>query len=319
MNKKIVLLLSLIITLNYNAADKPNILLIITDQQHANMLSSAGNPYLKTKAIDSLVNSGIRFPNAYVTNPVCKPSRISLATGVMAGRFGSLNNNMKVTIPKHVITNSMGLLMKRAGYATFYGGKTHLTKELEPNNAGYDVFTKDQRDKLAKDCLDFISTKRDKPFFAVASFINPHDICFAYGAKKGTGKGAGQKIANELYKQAQALDEDKLPPLPANSAKPKLEPEAVENGLKTKAVTPAKIIRQFYKDRDWRNYRWIYCRLTERVDRQIGELLDGMKKHGLDKNTLIIFTSDHGDMDASHRLASKNVMYGISRCGINIP
>ena len=66
-------------------AKTPNILFIITDQHHANMLSSAGNPYLKTKALDGMAKAGIRFTNAYVTNPVCVPSRISMATGMMAG------------------------------------------------------------------------------------------------------------------------------------------------------------------------------------------------------------------------------------------
>ncbi|RTZ69635.1 MAG: arylsulfatase, partial [Verrucomicrobia bacterium] len=59
-------------------SDKPNILFIITDQHHARMLSSAGNPYLKTRALDSMARSGIRFSRAYVCNPVCVPSRISM-------------------------------------------------------------------------------------------------------------------------------------------------------------------------------------------------------------------------------------------------
>ena len=79
--------------------------------------------------------------------------------------------------------------------------------------------------------------------------------------------------------------------------------------MKEISVTPAKLIRKDYNNRDWRNYRWIYCRLTERVDAQIGRLLDALKVHDLEKNTLVIFTSDHGDMDGSHRLASKNVFY----------
>jgi arylsulfatase A-like enzyme len=152
-----------------------------------------------------------------------------------------------------------------------------------------------------------MTRKRDKPFFAVASFINPHDICFAYNARQP--KRRGMPLVNKLYKEAQALPADKLPPLPKNSAIPAQEPDAIEANMKVTAVTPAKLIRKDYNERDWRNYRWIYCRLTERVDAQIGQLLDALKKNGLEKNTLVIFTSDHGDMDGSHRLASKNVFY----------
>ena len=131
----------------------PNILLIITDQQHADMMSCAGNKYLKTPAMDRLAREGIRFTNAYVTNPVCSPSRISIATGIMAGRFGILNNGMKARVPANVIQNSIGNLMKSAGYDTFYGGKVHMCPKLNPRNAGYDVFFRDQREALPIACI----------------------------------------------------------------------------------------------------------------------------------------------------------------------
>ena len=291
------------------ADSRPNILFIITDQHHAKMLSAAGNPYLKTRALDSIAESGIRFTNAYAANPVCMPSRLSMATGMMPGRFGVFNNGMEATMPEEVTANSLGKLMKRAGYATFYGGKTHLPTELEPRNGGYDVIVKDQRDELPGACLEFITTDRDEPFFAVASFINPHDICFAYNSRVADPDRKGLALVDRLYKEAQAIPEDQLPPLPYNSGIPENEPSGIQENLKVDAITPAKLIREDYTDRDWRNYRWIYCRLTERVDAQIGELMDGLEKQGLDEDTLIVFTADHGDMDGSHRLASKNLFY----------
>jgi arylsulfatase A-like enzyme len=271
------------------------------------MLSSAGNPYLKTRSLDSMARSGIRFSRAYVTNPVCVPSRISMATGMMAGRFGVFNNGMRATIPKNVSGNSLGKLIKSGGDDTFYGGKVHMAPELSPLKAGYDEYCKDQRENLPDACIEFMTRKRDKPFFAVASFINPHDICFAYNARQPDRRG--KPLVDRLYREAQALPAAQLPPLPKNSAIPEREPEAIEANMKVTAVTPAKLIRKDYNDRDWRNYRWIYCRLTERVDAQIGRLLDALKAHDMEKNTLVIFTSDHGDMDGSHRLASKNVFY----------
>ena len=303
----LLFLLLIAIATSLQAAKQPNILFIMTDQHHARMLSSAGNPYLKTRALDSMAKSGIRFTNAYVTNPVCVPSRISMATGMMPGRFGVFNNGMKATIPKKVSDNSLGKLIKSGGYDTFYGGKVHMAPVLSPLKAGYDEYCKDQRDKLPDACIEFMTRKRDKPFFAVASFINPHDICFAYNARQPNRKG--KPLVDKLYKEAQALPADKLPPLPKNSALPEREPDAIEATMKVTATTPAKLIRKDYNERDWRNYRWIYCRLTERVDAQIGRLLDAIKKNGLEGNTLVIFTSDHGDMDGSHRLASKNVFY----------
>ena len=93
---------------------------------------------------------------------------------------------MKASVPDEVDENSLGKLIKRAGYDTFYGGKVHRCKELNPPGAGYDEYFRDQREELPAACIEFIQRKRDRPFFAVASFINPHDICFAHSAHKGT-------------------------------------------------------------------------------------------------------------------------------------
>jgi arylsulfatase A-like enzyme len=286
----------------------PNILLIITDQQHADMMSCAGNKFLNTPAMDSLARDGIRFASAYVANPVCVPSRISMATGVMAGRLGVLNNGAKASVPSEVDNNSLGKLVKRSGYDTFYGGKVHMCPELNPLDAGYDEYFKDQRDALPGACIDFIERERDRPFFAVASFINPHDICFAYSAYKGKSILGKQSVAH-LYQQASEMPPEQLPPLPDNFRIPELEPDAIEIYSKANAVTPAGTMRKVYDERQWQIYRWIYCRLTEQVDRHIGRILDAIRRNGLDDETLVIFTSDHGDMDACHRLASKGRFY----------
>ena len=290
------------------ADNRPNILFIITDQQHARMMSCAGNAHLKTPALDSLAAEGVRFECAYSSNPVCVPSRTGMATGVMPNRLGASNNGvgMKVkSLPPEVDNNSMGKLMKRAGYDTFYGGKVHMCKSLVPQNAGYDEYFRDEREKLPEACLEFIQRKRNNPFFAVASFINPHDICFAHLARNGEDRQGVLK----LYEQAVILPDDELPPLPANYAIQKNEPAAIEDHIGAKAVTPAKIMRKEYDERAWRIYRWIYHRLTEQVDSHIGRILDGLKEAGVADNTLVVFTSDHGNMDASHRLASKGLFY----------
>ncbi len=289
-------------------AARPNILFIITDQQHAGMLSCTGNANLKTPALDGLARAGIRFVRAYAANPVCVPSRTSMMTGVMPGRLGVFNNGMKAIVPDDVNENSLGKLIQRSGYDTFYGGKVHMCPELTPRKAGYNVVERNQRGALPDACINFIQQKRDRPFFAVASFINPHDICYAHAAHLGkTPKNMRHVV--ELYRQASALPLDQLPPLPANYAIPAHEPEAIQGHLSPKAVTPAGTMRHDYDEHQWRIYRWIYCRLTEQVDAHIGRILDAVRDAGLEEKTLVLFTSDHGNMDASHRLASKGLFY----------
>lgn len=287
---------------------QPNILFIMTDQQHANMMSCAGNKMLSTPAMDAIARNGARFTKAYAANPVCVPSRTSMATGMMPNRLGASENKSGMQIkavPTEVNDHSMGKLMQAAGYDTFYGGKIHMCKDLDPSKAGYDVYFKDQRDKLPGACLEFINRKRTKPWFAVASFINPHDICFAHLAHCGKDRQGVMR----LYEEAKALPDEQLPPLPKNFAIPDGEPRSITAQMSPNAVTPAITMRKEYDKRAWRIKSYIYHRLTEQVDKNIGEIMDGLKKAGMDQDTIVIFLSDHGDMDGSHRLASKGLMY----------
>jgi hypothetical protein len=237
--------------MNTETDKTPNILFIMTDQQHARMMSCAGNEYLNTPAMDSLARDGIIFEKAYCSNPVCTPSRISMATGMMSCRLGIGNNGQfadRTELPEEVNANSMGKLMKKAGYETFYGGKVHMTYQLNPPDAGYDVCFRNEREELPQACIDFIKQKRDEPFFAVASFINPHDICFAHRAKNDINTEG----VLELRKEALKLPLDELPPLPDNYEIPEGEPTAVEANLNPGAITPGITMRHEYDDYEWR-------------------------------------------------------------------
>jgi arylsulfatase A-like enzyme len=113
----------------------------------------------------------------------------------------------------------------------------------------------------------------------------------------------------QLYRKASSLPLKELTPLPENYDLPKNEPSAIADRPIGKAVTPSMLMRKTYDEKAWRIYRWLYHRLTENVDKNIGRILDGLKEAGVEDNTLIIFTSDHGNMDASHKLASKGIFY----------
>jgi len=287
------------------AAGRPNILFIMTDQQHAGMLSCAGNSSVRTPAMDALAAEGMRFERAYCANPVCVPSRTAMATGIMPGRLGAFNNGtgLRIDPPPEAAANSLGLLMKRAGYDTFYGGKVHMCKALTPLQHGYDEYFRNEREKLPGACVKFIRKKRDRPFFAVASFINPHDICYADDGRMASVRA--------LMKRGAALPPDRLPPLPPNHEPASGEPDGLIAYLadRTQAGNSRAELRRKYTERDWRLYRWAYARLTEKVDGEIGNLLDGLRAAGLEENTLILFTSDHGNMDACHKLISKQLFY----------
>jgi arylsulfatase A-like enzyme len=303
--------------------NKPNIFFIMTDQQQAAMLSCAGNQWLKTPALDRLAASGIRFERAYASNPVCVPSRYSLQTGLMPSAIGMGRNedSPQSTVTEAMVEQSLGRLLKEAGYETVYGGKVHLPKKMNRiQNLGYRNLTRNRRHGLAEACAKFIKGPHNKPFFLFASFINPHDICYmainAFNRSKSEApiNNEDSRICESVLDEARkAADLDGFvqshcPTLPANHAVPQAEPECITEKFLNARPFRAHA-RESWTDNQWRLHRWLYCRLTERVDKEIGVVLDALREAGLEKETLIVFTSDHGDMDSSHKMEHKSVLY----------
>jgi choline-sulfatase len=117
---------------------------------------------------------------------------------------------------------------------------------------------------------------------------------------------------DEALQMPEGMDEetffaDHCPPLPVNFEPQIDEPEAIRM-MQTRSPFKAAA-RAKWDERRWRLHRWAYHRLTERVDAQIGRVLDALRANGHWENTLVILTSDHGDMDASHRMEHKTVFY----------
>jgi choline-sulfatase len=206
----------------------PNILMIMTDQQSADIMSCRmGDRYLRTPHMDSLAATGRVFSRAYCANPLCAPSRTSL----FSGRYPTetrieTNGSAQVWADYKVENNTldverfplMGTIFKRAGYATGYFGKLHIPLP-EGAQHGFDVMLessiplkKDDND-VAGWAADFIRSKHDKPFLAVASFVNPHDIC---------QWSQRQRLPNGNIGSPPPIKE--CPPRRANFAPPKAKP-----------------------------------------------------------------------------------------------
>ena len=301
---------------------RPNIIVILTDQQSASMMSCVGNKYLRTPAMDSLAQSGVLFERAYCTNPVCAPSRFSLMTGRMPSEIGLRSNGAQhiKKIPENIKQNGLGFIFKRAGYDVAYGGKVHLPK-LNVNDIGFEYICKNERDELAHVCADYISQERDKPFLLIASFINPHDICYMAirdfvetdGEKKIIERGLTEtKTLDKALALHEGITEKEFfekyfPPLPDNFNPQEDEPEAIRWLISQRPFR--RKTRDKWTKKQWRKHRWAYCRLTEMVDAQIGQVLKALHKRGKAENTIVVFTSDHGDMDAAHKLEHKTVFY----------
>jgi arylsulfatase A-like enzyme len=293
---------------------RPNVLILLTDQQTQSAMSAHGNPYLKTPAMDSLAANGVSFGQSYSPYPLCSPARSSWWTGRMPHETGVRNNGKAIAAGMP----TMGEVFQQAGYEAAYGGKWHLGKEVRGFRtiAGHANLGSQMDEPLATACVRFFESKHDKPFLLAASFLNPHDVCQWIRDHPGS------------HPNERALQ---CPPAPANLAADPEEPEYMQYhrtsgcNLMSEGVGTASA---WLRD-DWRRYLHGYYRLVENVDRQVGRVLDGLKRTGLWENTLVVFTSDHGEGMGAHRWVQKVAFYeepvkvplifagaGISRRGV---
>jgi arylsulfatase A-like enzyme len=295
------------------AGARPNIVVIIADQFVVRGMSAAGNAHVRTPAIDSLAATGTRFEKSYCTYPVCTPARASWITSRMPHELGILSNQINPGIPDNVPT--LGDTFRRAGYRTAWAGKWHIPAPypgfLTGDRAkipGFDVVPLEgpghrantsigpgmgSDPATAKAALKFLAEPHERPYLLVVSFLNPHDIC-EYPREPNH------------YPKPPSADAD-LPPLPENFRATVNEPSVIAED-RARTLRPGSDLAG-WGDRQWREYRWMYNHLTGVVDELIGQVLGALRKTADADNTLIIFTSDHGEMGGSHQLKTKLYMY----------
>lgn len=263
-------------------ASAPNIVFIHVDELHYQALSSLGNPYVSTPGLDQMAREGVLFTASYCASSSCSPARASWYTGCMPCEHGMITNDPSERILPE-LPDLGGWLRSQGGYRTFYGGKWHIG-----GRSPWDGFTfyadtgmgqiyDSMLTKLTVGLLD--SYNEPAPFFLNVGFVNPHDCC--YFAMKGGGRGKFALTESML---------DQLPPLP---------PNYVDN--------------PFYKRSDWthddfRFYIYTYYRLAEMVDEEVGRVYQTIKASRFRDNTLVIFSSDHGDGLGFHGKLSKGFL-----------
>lgn len=275
---------------------RPNILILLTDQQSAAAVSAADNRWLRTPAMDSLAARGVSFRQACCSFPRCSPSRSSLWTGRAPHETGVMDNGLPIRsgIP------TMGEVFRAAGYTTLYGGKWHLPLSFGAP-AGFRQIYKGHSlggrmdAPLADACIEFLRAKPAEPFLLAASFMNPHDICewIRRNAQSQPRTGAGP-----------------LPPAPANMAVLPDEPEYLRTHRRIYAekADEVGVSAKWLRD-DYRAYLEAYYRAVEAVDRQIGRVLAALEESGLARQTIVVFASDHGEGMGAHGWVEKGAFW----------
>ena len=145
---------------------RPNIVLIMTDQHQAEALSIAGNLNVSTPNLDKLAQSGVRFENAYVTFPLCIPSRSSMFTGQMPHQLG-INSNVDTKMKPEAINKNIAHVLKSNGYDCAYGGKWHAPEVEIESESGFDKISEFGDLDLAENSIAYMKSRANSntPFF----------------------------------------------------------------------------------------------------------------------------------------------------------
>jgi choline-sulfatase len=277
---------------------RPNILVVITDQQHIDTIAAGGCDYILTPALDKLKNRGISFTQSYSPNPVCSPARSAIFTGRTTTETSVYVNGKSI---RSDIPNLGQWFSEQTDYETLYAGKWHVPHSYQNTIEGFTVLHTGIGGQgnlgdtaTSRACAAYLRNRAtDRPFLMVASFMQPHDIC--EWLRLNT-ENPGQLRYPELV--------DQLPPLPDNFEFDTREPAYIKETRRTRG--PAK---GGWDDQQWRFYRWSYYRHVEMLDGEVGRVLQALEDTGQDRNTLILFTADHGEGLGHHQMVRKSSPY----------
>jgi arylsulfatase A-like enzyme len=315
--------------------DKPNLLFLWTDEQRADTLAVYGNHRYRMPALNRLAARSVVFDRCYDTQPVCTPARSSVMTGQWPHATGCITNNIALRRE----TKTTPELLNDAAYRTGYIGKWHLGDEVFAQHGfqewvsiediyssyfsqgrgdqarssyhhfllqlGYKPDTKDGRFSrgfavrrridhckpafMAAETSRFILNHRAEPWMLYVNFLEPH-MPF-YGP------------LNDLHDESEA-------PVPANYPGDSVEREP-ELYRRTRKGQLAKGIedQNLATRAGWQRLNRNYAGLCAQVDLAVGQILQALETSGQVDNTIIVFTSDHGEQMGSHTLYGKSVLY----------
>ena len=320
--------------------DRPNLIFILTDDHRYDQLGYTGNKVVQTPNIDKLASQGTLFTNAYVTSAICTPSRVSMFLSQYERKHG-VNFNSGTSVSDEAWEDSYPVVLRKSGYYTgyigknhapvgkggyqsgvmeksfdyWYGGHGHLTfypKQRHKiftnakNNTQVEIINEGVKDFMSNEhklngAIRFLDTRpKDKPFLLSVNFNVPH------GASTRSMKQL--ETDPDLYRSAYRNKE--IPLVENYIAKediinPKL-PESVHHYKDRQFIYDWVDDEEQYKEIKIRQYQTITG-----VDNLVGELLASLKEKNLDKNTIIVFTSDHGLFSGEYGLGGKALCYQI--------
>ncbi len=285
---------------------RPNVLFLMSDEHSPHAARWMGDRIIETPALDGLAAEGVAFTSAYCQNPICVPSRASFITGRMSSNVGVFGNDGGLNPEAPTLAD----VFRQAGYKTAWFGKTHWGGnprfEIQPGrDAGAREGHETGRSRLPQDAkitsapvadevdalaqrqaIEFLRGRRDEPFFAGVSFIKPH---FPF------------VVQEEYYRRYKDVIDT-----------PRATPEMIADLPQMSKAEREKYGFASLSPEQIRKARAVYFGMVSFIDDLVAGILKEVDRLGLRKNTIILYTSDHGELAGEHGLWYKNSFYEAS-------
>jgi arylsulfatase A-like enzyme len=302
---------------------RPNILMIVSDQERADVLGCYGGP-CRTPAIDALAADGVRFETCLAPTAICSPTRASFLTGLYPHGHGILNNThepdaLRVELAPGVVT--WPELLRNAGYRLGYVGKWHVGRG-RPEDFGF-------HDVVAAD--DVVAGANDEAIVeSEPELLEPVYARYPHGRLLIAGIDPRPLEATETRRDADAaidllrryanvdapfairldFEGPHHPYMPPRAYAAMYDPETIppwpnfDEDASTKPAAQQRLIEQRgvagWTWADWRPVVARYFGFVSYIDFEIGRVLGALEEAGLAERTVVIHTADHGDMTGSH-------------------
>lgn len=285
--------------------ERPNIVVMITDDQRWDALGCAGNPLIHTPHLDALCARGTRFANTFASTAICCSSRASILTGLHTRCHGI--ETFSQPIEGAAWETTYPALLRQAGYYTGFVGKYGVGRDLPRDQ--FDYFTgfsgqgKYFLDEAETDHLTSHMGDDALKFFAQAPDNRPFCLSVSFKAAHVQDSDPRQFLYDP---ELESLYQDAEMPVPEKAAPKHFEalPEFMQHSegrvrWKKRFATPEMYQRSVKG----------YYRLVSGVDREAGRIMAALRAQGLDKNTVILFASDQGFFLGEYGLAGKWLQY----------
>ena len=330
-------------------SQRPNILWLCTDQQRYDTIGALGNPYVSTPNIDRLVQEGMAFERAYCQSPICTPSRVSFLTGMYASAIHVNGNGAEAMpaghpplvtkllanagydcglIGKLHLSSAWGRTEVRTDDGYRYWEYSHAPRDDWPIGHGYADWVRSkgailgdlikdpegvpaelhQTTWCAEKTMEFIGQERSGPWAASVNMYYPHP--YFNPPKTYRDQFEPSDMPAPLFRESDLLQQEKLAGVDFQSLGRRPEKLDMESPVLPKPpeldVWPVDSIAV---RRDAQTLKAAYYAMIKLVDDQVGRILNYLIETRQRENTLVVFTSDHGEMLGDHGLIQKGCRF----------